>query len=179
MANEYLDPVNSLPARLFRRGVSRLAARTRGKGMIALNARLVTLLALATMPAAAVGVVTVSAPWVRPAALHASAPAYLVLGSSEAVTLVAARSPVGDVVIVRGTKRVDTVPVAPGVPFAMQKEREHLLLQRITRKLGPGERVPLTLVLRDAAGALREIDVDAEVRMRSPIDDERRAHDHH
>ena len=179
MANGCLHPVNSIAARLFRRGVSWVAARARGKGMIALDAWLVTLFVLATTPAAAAGVVTVSQPWVRPAALHASTPAYLVLGSSEAATLVAARSPVGDVVVLHGTARVDAVPIAAGVPLAMQKEREHLLLQRITRKLAPGERVPLTLVLRDAAGALREIDVDAEVRLRSPIDDERRAHGHH
>jgi len=43
---------------------------------------------------------------------------------------------------------------------------------------GLGERVPLTLVLRDAAGRRSELAVSAEVRIRSPQDDERRPHAH-
>jgi hypothetical protein len=37
--------------------------------------------------------------------------------------------------------------------------------------------VTLTLVLRDAQGRTQEVPVDAEVRHRSPLDDERRAHE--
>ena len=118
-------------------------------------------------------------PWIRPAAAHAAARAYFDLGSSEAVTLVAVRSPLGAVALMRGNARVAAIPVSPGVPVAMTPAREHLLVQGVARKLALGERVPLTLVLRDAAGATREIEVSAEVRLRSPIDDERRAHARH
>ena len=129
--------------------------------------------------ASAAGVVTVSQPWVRPAPLHASTPAYLDVGSSEDATLIAVRSPAGGVAMMRGKMRVEAMRIAAGVPLAMSATREHLVVMHLSRKLALGERVPLTLVLRDPAGATRDIDVSAEVRLRSPIDDERRAHGRH
>ena len=129
--------------------------------------------------ARAAGVVTVSQPWARPAALHASTPVYLELGSSDDVTLVAVRSSLGNVALMRGNARVHDIGLAAHVPLPMAAAREHLVLERVSRRLVTGDRVPLTLVLRDAQGATREIDVSAEVRPRSPIDDERRAHGRH
>ena len=129
--------------------------------------------------ARAAGVVTVSQPWARPAALHASAPVYLELGSSDDLTLVAARSSLGNVALMRGNARVDDIAVTAHVPLPMAAAREHLVLERVSRRLVRGERVPLTLVLRDAQGVTREIEVSAEVRLRSPLDDERRAHGRH
>ena len=127
----------------------------------------------------AVGVVTVSQPWVRPAALRAATPAYLVLGSSEPLTLVGARSDAGPVALVRGKARVDSFAVTAGTPLDLAPNGPHLELRGVTRALVRGQRVGLTLMLRDASGATREIDVNAEVRLRSPIDDERRAHGEH
>jgi len=129
--------------------------------------------------ARAVGVVTVNQPWVRPAGLHASTPAYAVFGSSEATTIVAASSPLADVALMRGKARVDAIAVQAGVPIEMSAHGPHLLLRGLTRALAVGQRVPLTLMLQDASGTTRQIDVDAEVRLRSPIDDERRAHGKH
>jgi copper(I)-binding protein len=134
---------------------------------------------LAARAAGAVGVVTVSQPWVRPAALHADAPAYLTLGSSEGATLVGARSAAGDVVMMRGNARVAKIALTAGTPLAMAAAREHLVIRHVSRTLTSGQRVPLVLVLRDDAGVTREIEVNAEVRLRAPIDDERRAHGKH
>ena len=63
------------------------------------------------------------------------------------------------------------VALAPG--------HDHLSLSGIKRTFKLGERVKMTLMVRDNTGAVSEIAVDAEVRTRSPIDDERRAHHHH
>ena len=145
-----------------------------------LRAAIPLLLALTLAPALvlAAGVVTVNQPWVRPAAARATTPVYVVLGSSEAATLTAARSPFGAVALMRGKVAVDTIAIPAGTPLAMTAQGAHLEIRELTRSLAPGGRVPLTLTLRDAAGAARDIDVDAEVRLRSPLDDERRGHGH-
>jgi hypothetical protein len=49
----------------------------------------------------------------------------------------------------------------------------------LKRRLTLGDHLALTLTLRDARGNTQEIPIDAEVRHRSPIDDERRAHGAH
>jgi copper(I)-binding protein len=52
-------------------------------------------------------------------------------------------------------------------------------LAPLARQLRLGDRVPLTLVVREADGVVQAIDVDAEVRRRSPTDDHRgHAHAH-
>jgi copper(I)-binding protein len=123
-------------------------------------------------------VVTVSQPWVRPATARATTPVYMVLGSSEAATLVKASSPLGAVVLMHGKAAASEIALVPGEPLAMTAQGPHLAIRGLAKALARGERVSLTLVLRDAAGATRDIAVDAEVRLRSPIDDERRAHAH-
>jgi len=133
---------------------------------------------LAGVSPAIAGVVTVSQPWVRPASTRATTPVYMVLGSSEAATLVRARSALGNVVLMRDKAVVDGIALTPGAALAMTAQGPHLAIRGLARSLAQGERVPLTLVLRDGAGATRDIAVDAEVRLRSPIDDERRAHAH-
>jgi periplasmic copper chaperone A len=134
---------------------------------------------LVSLHVAATGVVTVSQPWLEPAARHASTPLYLVLGNSEPATLVGARSPLGDVQLRNGTRRIDAWPLVPGAPVTMTLQGPHLIVRNVNRALVRADRVPVTLRLRDADGQVREIDVDAEVRLRSPIDDERRAHAMH
>jgi periplasmic copper chaperone A len=62
------------------------------------------------------------------------------------------------------------VPLAPG--------KAHVALVRLKRTVKLGERVALTLTIEGADGVRQDIPVLAEVRMRSPIDDEMRAHHH-
>jgi copper(I)-binding protein len=61
------------------------------------------------------------------------------------------------------------VELAPGV-YRIQ-------LDGLTRKVGLGTRIPLSLTIRHDDGRLQEIAVDAEVRLRSPTEDE--SHPHH
>jgi copper(I)-binding protein len=126
--------------------------------------------------AVAADVVTVADPWVRPAPAHAATAVFLVLGSSADATLVSARSTVGEVALMRGKTRVAAIVLPAGQRVAMSERGAHLSLPRVNRRLALGERVTLTLTLRDAQGRVREIPVDAEVRHRSAIEDERREH---
>jgi copper(I)-binding protein len=62
------------------------------------------------------------------------------------------------------------VELAPG--------QYRIALNQVLRTLKPGDRLNLTLTLELDDGSRQDIDVNAEVRLRSPIDDERRAHVH-
>jgi copper(I)-binding protein len=136
-------------------------------------------LSIATSTAWATDVVTVSEPWVRPVAAQGTTRAFLVLGSSNDATLVAARSPIAEVDLVRGEQRAQGVPIEAGKPMPMSDGGPHLVLRRVARTLKLGDRVPLTLTLRHGDGRMQDIDTSAEVRRRSPIEDERLHHHHH
>ncbi len=51
----------------------------------------------------------------------------------------------------------------------------HLVLRGLAHPLNAGDRVLLVLTIETANGARQEISVNAEVRVRPPSDDERRA----
>ncbi|HEY1327671.1 MAG TPA: copper chaperone PCu(A)C [Casimicrobiaceae bacterium] len=127
--------------------------------------------------AGGLGVTTVSDPWARPAPVHGNTSVFVVLGTSEDAKIVGARSAFGQVRLTRGKAIVDTVDVTAGKPLAMSPGGVHLTLRNVNRRLELGDHVTLTLVLRDAQGRTQEVPVDAEVRHRSPLDDERRAHE--
>lgn len=143
--------------------------------------RWLAILAFAPLTSLA-AVVAINEPWVRPAALGATTFAFMELTVSESATLVDVRTPVArSTALARGGQRQ-----AP--PFALRLgARETLLmrdagtrieLRRVLRPLTRGDRVPLTLVLQYADGTLQEVEVDAEVRRRSPSDEHRGAHRH-
>src|SRR5437868_4466623 len=133
-------------------------------------------LALAIFAAAAwcIGVVSVTDPWLKPAPIKGTTRAYFVLGSSTAATLVTVRSPIAEVVLMQGIRRVDGIALEPGRPLAMTQAGPHLALRGVARALKLGDRVPLTLTLRDADGRTQDVEVSAEVRNRSAYEDERR-----
>jgi copper(I)-binding protein len=129
-------------------------------------------------PAAAV--FTVSEPWVLPTSGR-DTEAYMELASSEGSTLVGARSKVAARVDVRtreATKAAAGLPLPARMPVMLAPAKDRLVLRQLDRKLKVGDRVPITLLLRDEKGVTTEIEVDAEVRLRSPTDDERRGHRH-
>jgi hypothetical protein len=123
-------------------------------------------------------VVTVSDSWVQPAPALGTTRVYFVLGSSVDTALVGARSEAGEVRLARGKASVEAIDLAAGEPLAMSPGGAHLVIRKLSRRLALGDRVTLTLTLRDAQGKSQEVPVDAEVRHRSPLDDERRAHAH-
>ena len=65
-----------------------------------------------------------------------------------------------------------------GTLVALEPGHYRVVLQQLVKTLQPGDRVPMTLRIDLDDGSRQEIAVDAEVRLRSPIDDERRAHAH-
>ena len=95
--------------------------------------------------------------------------------SSDGATLIGVRSPIAGSVALVGAegKRASpmALPLPAGATVALAPGKFRIALGRIARTLRVGDRVPLTLVVRDVSGASQEIDVDAEVRLRSPTDD--------
>lgn len=134
----------------------------------------------AAAPAATVPVVAVGEPWVRPGVARASTEAYLELSTSEPMTLVGARSPAAAAVAIRAagapTRTIAMLPLPAGAKVRLAPGAHRLALAGLLRPLALGERVSITLLLEAPDGSRREIPVDAEVRRRSPTDDERRAH---
>ena len=137
-------------------------------------------LALVAVPAAAVFIV--SEPWVRPAASVRTTEAYMVLTSTEGATLVGARSEiaVGVATYAAGKNpvRIERLPLPAGQMVKLHPGGLRLGLRDLARPLKLGDRVPLVLTIEAADGKRQEIPVNAEVRRRSPIDDELRAHKH-
>ena len=73
-------------------------------------------------------------------------------------------------------------PPASALPakseVALAPGHDHLALTGLTRTLKIGDRVNITLVVRTTTARCKRSPVNAEVRHRSPVDDERRAHHH-
>jgi len=124
----------------------------------------------------------VNQPWVRVAANGKSAEAYMDLTSTEGATLVGARSVDAGIVAIhtRGKppapKRELALPAGSMIQLSPGGHR--LAMRSLTRPLKLGDRVALTLTIQAADGKQQEIPVNAEVRRRSPIEDELRAHRH-
>jgi copper(I)-binding protein len=130
----------------------------------------------AALPAASfAAVISVSEPWVRPAAAGASTDAFMELVVSESATLIDVRTPVAArVSLAQGGQRRAApfaLQLAAQEPLVMRDRGTRIVLERVQRTLERGDRVALTLVLRYADGSTQDIDVDAEVRRRSPSQD--------
>lgn len=127
-------------------------------------------------------VFTVNAPWVRPATDRTATDAYMLLTSTEGAILKEAKSPLATSVVIRtGGNAGRTLPqlaLPAGVPVLLAPGEVRLVLRGLAHPLAVGERVPLLLTIEGADGSRVEIPVNAEVRLRSPIDDEKRAHQH-
>jgi periplasmic copper chaperone A len=128
-----------------------------------------------------VPVFVVNQPWVAPARKAQTTHAYMNLTSTDGATLLSARSDDARRVSLRSAHSA----AAAGLALPARSEvslapgHDHLALIGLTQALRIGDRVRITLTVRDDDGAVHEIAVNAEVRHRSPVDDERRAHHHH
>ena len=95
--------------------------------------------------------------------------------------LVAARSDVAGAVTLQrpgrgmGTIAAVALPAGTVVELAPGKYRWSL---QLTQTVKLGDIVPLKITVRQADGVAQDIAVSAVARLRSPIDDERRAHRH-
>jgi hypothetical protein len=138
--------------------------------------------ALTAAAAQAAGLFIVNQPWVRPAQAGQASEAYMDLTSTAGATLVGVASAEAAITSIRtpdaqrGNPRDVALPAGKLVALAPGGYR--IALQRLVRTLKLGDRVNLTLIVEGNDGARQEIAVNAEVRLRSPIDDELRAHKH-
>jgi copper(I)-binding protein len=132
--------------------------------------------------ASAAPVFAVGQPWVAPTAGKKNTEAYMDLTSSEAVVLVAARSDAAAKVTLRAPPGIKPAPreltLPAHVTIVLAPHAYRLAMTGIAAPLKRGDRVALTLTIRHESGVMQDIPVNAEVRLRSPIDDERRAHAH-
>ena len=102
------------------------------------------------------------------------------LTSTDGATLLAARSEDARRVSLRSARSTAAAGlVLPAKSeIALAPGHDHLTLTGLTRSLKIGDRVNITLTVRDDDGTVHEIAISAEVRFRSPIDDERGARHH-
>lgn len=117
--------------------------------------------------------VTVKDAWVRGTVPGQSTTAgYLVLRSSEDARLVAVATPAAKRSEIHSSEMKDgvmrmrpvaSVPLAAGRDVAIQGDL-HLMLVDVTRTLGAGDRVPLTLTIEDSHGKRSRVEVVAPVR---------------
>jgi len=137
-------------------------------------------LALVLVASNASALFIVNQPWVSPARTGQTTNAYMNLTSTDGATLLDARSEDSRRVLVHSARAARVVVALPAKSeVALAPGHHHLSLIGLVRTLRVGDRVKITLTVRDDDGSVHEIDVNAEVRNRSPIDDERRAHHHH
>jgi hypothetical protein len=137
--------------------------------------------ALAVCAADANAIFIVNQPWVRPGPRGGTTEAYMDLTSTEGATLVAVRSEIAAVAIrtKNGSGAIDRLPLTANAMMRLAPGRTRLSLSKLARALVRGEHVALTLTVESADGSRQDIPVTAEVRLRSPLDDERRAHGAH
>jgi copper(I)-binding protein len=160
--------------------MKRPAESLRGPRWPALTVLYAAALAVALPAAVAQALTIVNQPWVRPASAGRSTEAFMNLTSTEGAALVGARSDSAVATTLHGPggdPRAElALPAGAIVELAPGKYR--LSLRRLNRNVKLGDIVPMTLTIRSVDGVLQDIAVGAVARLRSPVEDERRAHRH-
>jgi len=105
------------------------------------------------------------------------------LTSTDGATLVAVRTDEAAGVALRGpgkgARTLDLIPLPAKTLVALAPGKDRIVLIRLARTVKLGEHVALTLTIQGNDGVRQDIPVAAEVRTRSPLDDELRAHHSH
>jgi copper(I)-binding protein len=139
-------------------------------------------LMLALQAALAQALTVVNQPWIRPAVAGHSTEAFMNLTSTEGATLLAARSDSAAETTLHRPGRDGRASVELALPAGAIVELApgdyRFSLRRLKKNVKLGDVVPMTLTIRSADGVLQDIAVGAVARLRSPADDERRAHGH-
>lgn len=138
--------------------------------------------ALALVAADARAIFVVNQPWIAPARGGHSTEAYMDLTSTEGATLVAARADIAGSLALRApakrTGDVSRLPLPAGRMVSLAPGGYRLVLSGLTQAIKLGDRVILTLTIEAADGSRQDVPVNAEARLHSPLDDERRGHEH-
>lgn len=146
----------------------------RARPSAAMVALTTVLLALAGFAAPAEAEVTAADAWVRgTVAAQGTTGAYMFLRATETTTLVGASSPVAGMAMLHAMaleKGVMKMRDASGLVLPAGKTVElkpgghHVMLMDLDHPLREGERVPIVLTLKDAAGRESRLTVQATVR---------------
>ena len=125
----------------------------------------------------------VNQPWARPARSGQSTEVYMNLTSTDGATLVSVHTDVAEEVVIRPpgkqARTVATLAMPAGTLVALSPGKSRLAMIKLKRSVKLGDRLLLTLTIEGTDGIRQEIPVNAEARLRSPLDDERRAHGKH
>jgi len=135
---------------------------------------LVTFLALALAPLAALAQVSVKDAWVRGTVAGQSATgAFMQLASTADTSLVGVTSPVAKVVEIHSMvqeggvmkmRAVSALALPAGKPVELSPGGYHVMLMDLAQPLKDGDKVPLTLTFADKSGKKTTQDVTATVR---------------
>jgi periplasmic copper chaperone A len=135
---------------------------------------------MAASPASALFIV--NQPWVRPAQVAQTTEAYMDLTSTEGAKLVGVRTDAAKAATIRAPGKTPVaapnVTLPPKMLVALAPGRYRVALKQLLRTLKVGDRIGLTLTIEQDDGSRQDISVNAEVRLHSPLDDERRGHQH-
>jgi copper(I)-binding protein len=125
----------------------------------------------------------VNQPWLLPARSGQSTDVYMNLTSTNGAALVAVRTDEAASVVIlgpgKGARTLDLLPLPAKTLVALAPGKTRIVLIRLARTVKLGERLALTLTIEGADGTRQDIPVLAEARLRSPVDDELRAHRNH
>jgi copper(I)-binding protein len=139
-------------------------------------------LALALPATGARALTVVNQPWVRPAGAGHSTEAFMNLTSTEGATLIAARTEIAAATTLHRPGSDARAAVELALPARAIVElgpgSYRFSLRRLSKTIKLGDVVAMTLTIRGADGVRQDIAVGAVARLRSPVDDERRAHHH-
>ena len=118
----------------------------------------------------------VNQPWALPANFGRPTEVYMNLTSTDGATLVAVRTDAAKGIALRAPgkdpRSVDRLPLPAGKLVALSPGKDRLAITGLNQNAKLGDRIALTLTIEAADGTRQDIAVLAEVRMRSPIDDE-------
>ena len=136
--------------------------------------KIAILIAATVLAGAAQAQVTVTDPWVRTTvAQQTTSAAYMTITSLKGGKLVDASSPVaasaevhemkmdGDLMKMRA---VDALPLPVGKPVELKPNGYHMMLMGLKAPLKAGDVVPIKLVIEDAKGERKTVDVKAVAR---------------
>jgi len=162
--------------------MKRPAESLRGPRWPALTLLYAATLAFALPAAVAHALTIVNQPWVRPAAAGRSTEAFMNLTSTEGAALVAARSDSAAATTLhrpgRDARATVELRLPAGAIVKLAPGNYRFSLRRLNKSVKLGDIVPMTLTIRSTDGVLQDIAVHAVARLRSPVDDEHRAHRH-
>ena len=132
-------------------------------------------LAAALLASTAHAQVTVDKPWVRTTVARQTVTgAFMTITSAQGGRLVSASSPIAAAVEVHEMKMVgdvmkmrpvDALALPAGKPVELKAGGYHMMLTGLKAPVKFGDVVPITLVIEDAAGKRRTVDVQATAKL--------------